>query len=51
MKVIIEQTAGVDYGVEFKGNTIFYAAQEAQIRKRLELRKKDVVEIREVEKP
>lgn len=48
MKVIIEQTAGKDYPLDMKGNTAFYDKQKASIRRRLELRSGDIIEIREV---
>jgi len=47
MKVIIEQTAAVDYPQQFLGNPQFYKEQETKIRKRLSLRATDKVEIRE----
>lgn len=50
MKVIIQQTAGKDYPLTQKGNAVFYVNQEEQIRKRLELRAQDKVEIQEVER-
>lgn len=50
MKVIIEQTAGVDYPVTFRGNPQYRREQEVQIRRRLQLRPLDKVEIREVGK-
>jgi hypothetical protein len=48
VKVIIEQTAGKDYPSELKGNKQFYEKQKEEIVKRLEMRSKDEVEIREV---
>lgn len=49
MKIIIEQKAGKDYPAELKGNEKFLKALEREVRKRLELRDIDIVEIREVE--
>lgn len=49
MKVIVEQTAGVDYPVEMKGDEKFYERQRTVVRARLQLRASDVIEIREVQ--
>lgn len=48
MKVRIEQRAGDDYPLRYKDNPAFREAQEEMIRKRLELRPTDIVEIIEV---
>jgi len=49
MKVTIEQYAGKDYPLGMKGNPKFYDEQKAAIRRRLELRSEDVIEIQEGE--
>lgn len=49
MRVVIEQTAGKDYPANLKGNPTFTDRQKAEIRKRLELRPQDEIEIKEVE--
>ena len=46
-KIIVEQIAGADYPLQLKGNDRFIDEQKASIRRRLELRPIDIVEIRE----
>ena len=48
MKVIIEQTAGKDYPLQMKDNAQFYAKQKATVKRLLDLRSDDIIEIREV---
>jgi hypothetical protein len=49
VKVIIEQTAGKDYPIKFKGDSNFFRSIKNITRHRLELRKHDTVIIREAE--